>query len=127
MRSFPKKVLRTALDRFFDQYGKITINRSALEQTMCHYMAVQPNEYSRALKAIGAFLAAKVEKGYLLLSKGRAGGYLRVKDWSAEELAHLASERDKVARGFEIKRGIIAGLEAQIATVSAKPARSFIA
>lgn len=126
MKSFTKKVLRKSLDSFFDRHGKVVAVAPAIEHTMVNDLGVMPQNYSQACDQIRRYLALKVEQGYLVKSTGRMGGYQRVSDWSKDELAHQASERDKWNRGCEIKHGIIAGLEAQIIAVKNKSPSDFI-
>lgn len=126
MKSYPKKVLRTALDRTFDQYPKVAINHPALQSSMCQSLGVEPHEYRKFCDKLKSYLDLKVLQGYLLHGKGRMGGYRRVKDFTAEELAHQAKQQADWNKGCEIKHGIIAGLQAQIAEVTAKSPRDFI-
>lgn len=135
-----KKQFKVSLDKVFKNHPRVRINMPALVSMMLHDLAAMPAEYRSLMEEVDEFIRGKVKRGYLLMSKGRCGGIIRVSDFPKEEIAAMRAQEERTKKGAEIKRQILDGmrkqvndliqakatLELELQQVESKPAHSFV-
>jgi hypothetical protein len=136
-----KKELQSAMDGVFETHPRIRITMPALVSLMLRSLDTMPAEYRGLTEEIENYIRAQTKKGYLMMSKGRMGGIIRVSDFPKEEIKAMREQEAKTKKGIEIKRKILDGMrqqvndliqakatiELEIHAVESKPAHSFVA